>query len=109
MGDEQGNEHSEEEMTPQEAEAQIDTFIVAADEAGGSPTAELTAEALANVRDAWNLIQQITSAQSNNKVIAMMLLSSRRARETDPQDPEHWMLHATSTILSGQIPAANRG
>ncbi|HJR44932.1 MAG TPA: hypothetical protein VJ927_04950 [Actinomycetota bacterium] len=101
-------EDDEPELTPEEAEAQISSFIDATDQASSTPTALLADQAIEHVRTAWREIDAITSAQRNNNVIAMMLLVSQRARELDPADPDHWICLAASTILSSQIPGPGR-
>jgi hypothetical protein len=109
MSDEDRSGFSDEDedlLTPEEAEARIQEFLDASDREPGAPTAELVDQAIGHMRDAWERIAGITSAQSNNKVVAMMLDASRRGRELDPNDDEHWIAHAASTILSGQIPRA---
>ena len=105
MADEQPPfEDDEPELTPEEAEAQIRSFIADADRASGRETSALAEQAIAHVREAWARVDEITSAQRNNNVIAMMLFVGQKARELDPSDKEHWICLATSTILSSQIP-----
>ena len=96
----------EEILSPEEAEARIATFIETTDAAGGRPTAELAEEALGHVQRAWDGLAGITDAQPNNKILAMMLELSRRARNLDPSTPEYWITSAASSLISGQIPAA---
>ena len=99
-------EDEEEELTPEEAEARIAGFIEEVDAAGGTPASELADAALDHVRRAWDDVATITGTQANNKVVAMMLELSRRARALDPATPEYWIASAASTVVSGQIPAA---
>ena len=96
----------EETLSPEEAEAQIAAFIEAADAAGGRSTAELADEALGHLQRAWDELAAITDAQSNNKIVAMMLELSRRARALDPSTSGYWIASAASSLVSGQIPAA---
>ena len=102
----QSYEDDEELMSPEEAEARIAEFIDATDAAGGTPTAELADAVLAHVRAAWVALESITDPQSNNKVVAMSIELSRRARAIDPRTPDYWITSAASTMVSGQIPAA---
>jgi hypothetical protein len=96
----------EEILSPEEAEARIAEFIEGADVAGGPSTADLADEVLVHVRRAWDELATITGAQSNNKIVAMMLELSRRARAIDPSTAEYWITSAASSLVSGQIPAA---
>ena len=62
------------------------------------------------MREAWDRVEELTSGQRRNKVLAAQLLLSQRGRQQAPDDPEQWRLFAASTLLSGMIavpPAAS--
>ena len=96
----------EEEFDPEQAAREIDAFIVAADQLDGPATAELANRAEAVMAAAWAQIEQIVVGQANNKIVATMLLLSREARESTPEDPRQWQLYAASSMVGAMIPNA---
>ena len=101
-----GDFDEEEDFDPEEAERQIAEFIATADELEGPAIADL-ADAVARVLDGtWSAIEEIIGPQTNNKVIATMLLLSSQARQLQPEDARHWQLHAASSLVGAMIPNA---
>ena len=96
----------DEEFDPEEAERQIGEFITAADRLEGPSTAELAAGVERVLSGAWTQIEDLIGAQPNNKIVAIMLLLSRQARELTPEEPRQWQLYAGSSLVSAMIPNA---
>ena len=63
--------------------------------------AELAARVAELMRAAWRNVETIVSGKSHNKVLAVELLLSQRARGLQPDDSEQWRLHAATSLLSG--------
>ena len=100
----------DDDLDPEEAEARITRFIEEAERHPGPPVAEL-AEGVADlVRAAAEQVAALVGSQPHDKVVATFLLLGRRARGTDPAEPQHWWLHAASTLMSPLlVPAAGEG
>jgi hypothetical protein len=103
------HEDEDEEFDAEQAERDIAAFIVAADELEGPSTAEIAERVEVVMATAWEQIAQIVDGQANNKVVATMLLLSRQARESTPEDPRQWQLHAASSLVGAMIPNARVG
>ena len=52
--------------------------------------------------------QAIIGGHPHNKVLAVELFVSQRARGLRPDDPEQWRLHAATSLLSPTITVAVR-
>jgi hypothetical protein len=98
-GDEPLNE--DEELDPDEAERRIRAFVASAEELPGPPVAELADRVAELMREAWRDVETIISGKPHNKVLAVELLLSQRARGFQADDPEQWRLHAATSLLSG--------
>src|SRR5687767_2386832 len=101
-----GDFDDEEEFDPEEAERQIAEFITNADALEGPPVADLAAGVARVLDSTWSHIAEIIDPQTNNKIIATMLLLSSEARQLQPEDPRHWQLHAASSLVGAMIPNA---
>jgi hypothetical protein len=88
-----------------QAEREIDAFIEQADHLGGPPVSELGNQVALVMQSAWESIDEQVGRVPNNKLIAVMLLLSREAREAPADEPQHWYLHAAATIVGGLIRA----
>jgi len=91
----------DEDLDPEEAERRITAFITSADELPGPPVAELADRVADLMRAAWRDVELIVSGNPHNKVLAVELLLSQRARGLQADDPEQWRLHAATSLLSG--------
>ena len=98
----------EEDLDPEEAECRITQFITCAEELPGPPVAELGEEVAELMRIAWRDVAEVLDGKPHNKVLAVQLLLSRRARELQPDDHEKWRLSAATTLLGGMISAPPR-
>jgi len=99
----EGEDHDEEELDPEEAERRITRFITSADELPGPPVEALAERVAALMRVAWTDLEEIMAGKPHNKVLATELLLGQRARGLQPYDPEQWLLHAATTLLSGMV------
>jgi hypothetical protein len=91
----------EEEFDPEEAERRITEFVASAEELAGPPVAELAGRLSELMRATWTAVEKVISGYPNNKVLAVELFLSQRARGLQPDDPEQWRLHAAVSLLSG--------
>jgi hypothetical protein len=53
------------------------------------------------MRAAWRSVETIVSGKPHNKVLAVELFLSQRARGLQADDSEQWRLHAATSLLSG--------
>ena len=90
----------------QQAEDSIRTFISDAGELDGPPVEQLLESVTAIMTSANDQIATLLADVPNNKVLATMLAVGQRARDVAP-DNAQWPLHASSTMLSGFLAAAN--
>lgn len=94
----------EEEFDPEEAERQIDEFLAAAAELGGTPVDDLADRVVDTVANAQAEVTAVLENEPTNKIIATMLVLSRRHREHVNEDTDvQWRLSAASTLVSGLI------
>ena len=100
-GDELLNE--DEDLDPEEAGCRIRAFVSSAEELPGPPVAELADRVAELMRAAWRNVETIVSGKPHNKVLAVDLLLSQRARGLQPDDSEQWRLHAANSLLSGIV------
>jgi hypothetical protein len=98
----------EEDFDPEEAERRITQFITGAEELPGPPVAELGEEVGELMRGAWRSVAAVLDGKPHNKVLAVQLLLSQRARGLQPDDYEKWRLSAATTLLGGMISAPPR-
>jgi hypothetical protein len=91
----------EEDFDPEEGERRITEFITSAEELPGPPVAELADRVADLMRATWSDVETIISEYPNNKVLAVELFLSQRARGLQPDDSEQWRLHAATSLLSG--------
>jgi hypothetical protein len=91
----------EELLDPEEAERRITEYVASAEELAGPPVAELADRIAERMRATWRDVETITRGYPNNKVLAVELLLSQRARGLQADDPEQWRLHAAVSLLSG--------
>ena len=98
----------EEDFDPEEAERRITQFITDAEELPGPPVAELGEEVAELMRAAWRSVAAVLDGKPHNKVLAVQLLLSQRARGLQPDDHEQWRLSAATTLLGGMIVAPPR-
>ena len=100
-GDEPPND--DEDLDVEEAERLITAFVTSAEELPGPPVAELADRIAELMRAAWRDLEAIVSGTPHNKVLAVELFLSQRARGLQPDDPEQWRLHAATSLLSGMV------
>jgi len=93
----------EEELEAEEAERRITQFITSADELPGPPVEELAEQVTALMQSTWTDLETLMDGNPHNKVLATQLWLSQRARGLQPDDPEHWRLHAGHTLLSSLV------
>jgi hypothetical protein len=93
--------NDDEDLDPEEAERRITQFITSADELPGPPVTELADRVAELMRAAWTDVDTVISGNPHNKVLAVELFLSQRARRLQPDDPEQWQLHAATSLLSG--------
>ena len=93
----------DEDFDPEEAERQIDEFIVAADDLSGPSVTDLASRVLSISESTWAEVGVAFDDVSVNKVIATMLWLSRESRGAAPDSPRYWALSAASTYVSGWI------
>ena len=94
----------EEDFDPEEAERSIAEFIDAADALDGPSTQQLADDVLAAVASAQSAVDRLLDEQPTNKIIATMLVLSRRHRvEVDQDSALQWRLSAAATLVSGKI------
>jgi hypothetical protein len=98
----------DEDFDPEEGERRITEFITRAEELPGPPVAELGEEVAELMRAAWRDVAAVLDGKPHNKVLAVQLLLSQRARELQPDDHEKWRLSAATTLLGGMISAPPR-
>ncbi len=98
-GDEPPN--AVEDFDPEEAERRITAFVTSAEELPGPPVAELANRIAELMRAAWRDLETIIGGTPHNKVLAVELFLSQRARRLQADDPEQWRLHAATSLLSG--------
>jgi hypothetical protein len=98
----------DEDFDPEEGERRITEFITRAEELPGPPVAELGEEIAELMRAAWRDVVAVLDGKPHNKVLAVQLLLSQRARELQPDDHEKWRLSAATTLLGGMISAPPR-
>ena len=99
----EGDFEDEDDYDPEEADRRISEFIDQADRLPGPSVAELADTVHRHVTAAWDASVDLLDLQRQNKIVATMLLLSRRARETEPSSAEHWQLNAASTLVSGMM------
>jgi len=93
----------EEELSPEQLEAQISDFISQADSLPGPSSEALVDAALEIVERAWDEVERLLLGHPTNKVIGAMLHAGRLAREETPVTRAYWIASATSTMLTGQV------
>jgi hypothetical protein len=91
----------DQDLDPEEAERRITAFVTSAEELPGPPVAELADRVAELMRATWKDLEAIISGNPHNKVLAVELLLSQRARGLQAEDPEQWRLHAATSLLSG--------
>ncbi|MDQ3913128.1 MAG: hypothetical protein M3305_15430 [Actinomycetota bacterium] len=91
----------DEVLDPEEAERRITLFITFAEELPGLPVAELADRVAQMMRATRRDVEALMSGNPHNKVLAVELLLSQRARGLQADDPEQWRLHAATSLLSG--------
>lgn len=91
------------DIDPEQAEREIQSFLDAAEALDGPPVADLAAGAARILADAWTAMEAHMADVGTNKLIATMLLVSRQGREEETDRPRQWQLYAASTLLSGLI------
>jgi hypothetical protein len=91
----------DEPLDPEEAERRITKFVASAEELAGPPVAELADRLSELMRATWRDVETIIRGYPNNKVLAVELFLSQRARGLQADDPEQWRLHAAVSLLSG--------
>ncbi len=91
----------DEVLDPEEAERRITEFVASAEELPGPPVAELADRVAELMRAAYRDVETIISGNPHNKVLAVELFLSQRARRLQADDPEQWRLHAATSLLSG--------
>jgi hypothetical protein len=79
----------------------ITEFVASAEELVGPPVAELADRLSELMRATWRDVETIIRGYPNNKVLAVELFLSQRARGLQADDPEQWRLHAATSLLSG--------
>ena len=99
--DEPPSDDEDEVLDAEEAERRIMEFVTSADDLPGPPVAELADRVAELMRAAWRNVETIVSGKPHNKVLAVELLLSQRARGLQAEDPEQWRLHAATSLLSG--------
>jgi len=92
------------EQQQQQTEATISDFVAGAE---GDIDA-LTTAVIDTVRTAYDEIARQLADQPNNTVIATMLALGQRGREIPSTDPDHWVAHGASTLISSLIISANQ-
>jgi hypothetical protein len=95
------DEPLDEDLDPEEAERRITAFVTSAEELSGPPVEQLADRVAEQMRAAWRDLEAIISGNPHNKVLAVELLLSQRARRLQADDPEQWRLHAATSLLSG--------
>jgi uncharacterized small protein (DUF1192 family) len=93
----------DEDLDPEEAERRITAFVTSAEELPGPPVAELADRIAELMRAAWRDLETIIGGTPHNKVLAVELSLSQRARRLQTDDPEQWRLHAATSLLSGIV------
>ena len=91
----------DEDLDSEEAERRIRAFVASAEELPGPSVAELADRVADLMRVAWRDVETIVSGKPHNKVLAVELFLSQRARGLQADDPEQWRLHAATSLLSG--------
>jgi hypothetical protein len=91
----------DEVLDPEEAERRITEFVTRADDLPGPPVAELAEEVAKLMRAAWMDVEAVMDGNPPNKVLAVELFVGQQARGLQPENPEHWRLHAAVSLLSG--------
>ena len=89
------------DIDPEEAERRITEFATSAEGLPGPFVAELADRIADLMRATWRDVEAIISGTPHNKVLAVELLLSQRARGLQVEDPEQWRLHAALSLLSG--------
>ncbi len=90
-------------LDPEEGERRITQFITSAEELPGPPVAELADRVAELMRATWRDVETLMSGNPHNKVLAVELFLSQRARGMQAEDPEQWRLHASTSLLSGIV------
>jgi hypothetical protein len=96
-----GTPDVDELIDPEVAERRIAQFIASAEELPGPPVAELADRLAEMMRATWRDVETLMSGNPHNKVLAVELFLSQRARAMQADDPEQWRLHAATSLLSG--------
>lgn len=100
----QAFDDDEETFDPEEGERQIDEFLAAAADLGGTPVDELAAGVVDTVANAQAEVTRLLDDEPTNKIIATMLVLSRRHRAHVNEDTDvQWRLSAAATLVSGLI------
>ena len=103
-GTPQAFDDDEEAFDPEEAERQIDEFLAAAAELGGTAADDLADQVVETVAGAQADVTRLLGDEPTNKIIATMLVLSRRHREHVNENTDvQWRLSAASTLVSGMI------
>ena len=93
--------NDDEDFDPEEAERRITEFVASAEELPGPPVTELADRVAELMRATWRDVEGLMSGYPLNKVLAVELFLSQRARELQADNPEQWRLHAANSLLSG--------
>ena len=90
---------------PGSYEASIDEFVAGAADLEGPATEALADGVLAVLAESWGRVDALFAGVAHNKVLAVMLLLSQRARADDatPDSPAYWQRSAASTLASGFV------
>ena len=90
---------------PGSYEASIDEFVAGAADLDGPATEVLADGVLSVLAEAWGRVDGLFEGVAHNKVLAVMLLLSQRARAGDvgPDAPAYWQRSAASTLASGFV------
>lgn len=91
----------EQQQEAEAAAAAIDAGLVEFIEAAGDHVHERADEVLSILDETWARIDALTSEDTNNVVLAVMLELSRRSRSIDPREAAYWRASAASTLMSG--------
>src|SRR4051812_49412723 len=95
---------AKQEQQRNQIETQISDFV-----AGAEGDIEALATAVINtVRTAYDEIARQLAEQPNNTVIATMLALGQRGRDIPSTDPDHWVAHGASTLVSSLLGSAHQ-
>jgi len=89
--------NDDEDSDPEEAERRITQFITSAEELLGPPVAEPSDRVAVMMRAVCKDVETLMSGIPHNKVLAVELFLSQRARVLQADDPEQWRLRAATS------------